>query len=121
MKRTPVKKRRTGKPRRGPARDLLYLDFVRDHPCLVCSDQKTPTEAAHVGARGLIQKCSDYQTVPLCAEHHRTGKDAHHRLGRNFFKHWGLDVSNVTLELRARYLVEYPGRTIQDDGSTADV
>jgi len=53
--------------------------------------QLTPTEAAHVGLRGLRQKCSDRETLPLCAEHHRTGPDSHHVLGKRFWEHHGID------------------------------
>ncbi len=53
--------------------------------------QESPTEAAHVGLRGLRQKCSDRETLPLCAEHHRTGPDAHHVLGKKFWEHHGID------------------------------
>lgn len=49
--------------------------------------QLSITEAAHVGDRGLGQKCSDIEAVPLCGEHHRTGKEAHHVLGKRFWEY----------------------------------
>src|SRR5690348_9289800 len=85
------------KPRRGRVRDPKYLEWIRGFCCIVCwlagtgeweafcaephdvygkaVDQTSPTEAAHVGERGLGQKCSDRETIPLCAAHHRMGKD----------------------------------------------
>ena len=68
--------------------------WIRQQQCLVCYanrlTQTTPTECAHVGERGLGQKCSDRETVPLCVIHHRIGKDAHHKIGRSFWKyHFG--------------------------------
>ena len=32
-------------------------------------------EADHAGRRGLGQKCSDLETIPLCTEHHRQRTD----------------------------------------------
>ena len=106
-------------------KDKKYLEFVGSLACVVCvelsgrwirddflvkrswsiyaSAQTTPTEVAHVGRRGLSQKSSDRETIPLCARHHRTGKDAHHVLGRKFWEHHGLDRDAIILELNTRY------------------
>jgi hypothetical protein len=57
-------------------------------------DQRTATEAAHVGTRGLGQKCPGWQRVPLCGEeHHRLGPLSHHVLGKGFWSHHWLDMS----------------------------
>jgi hypothetical protein len=61
------------------------------------------TEAAHVGVRGLGQKSSDRSAIPLCAEHHRLGRDSHHRLGKRFWEHHGLDRDALIAELNRRY------------------
>ncbi len=61
------------------------------------------TEAAHIGDRGMSQKCSDAETIPLCGEHHRTGKDSHHRLGKKFWAHWGIDKKKLLAELQEAY------------------
>ncbi len=129
--RSPVPKKRKGK-RRGPLRDPKYRAYIRKIPCLVCwpdfwldvavhisrgefgwsptfmpgTVQKTPTECAHVGKRGLGQKCSDYETLPLCAEHHRTGPESHHVLGKAFWAHHGLDKEVVIAELQRLYSLE---------------
>lgn len=75
--------------------DPDYLDWIRSLPCLICAKLNRPqfgrTEAAHVGMRGLGQKCSDRETIPLCACHHRTGEHAHHVLGKRFWTFWKLD------------------------------
>jgi hypothetical protein len=102
-------------------KDKKYVAFVGSLPCVVCesrlkrSDGYIPhsgtvwvcqvgrSEVAHVGDRGLSQKSSDRETIPLCAEHHRTGKDAHHVLGRKFWQHHGLDRDTLIAELNARY------------------
>lgn len=87
----------------------------RDPFCVACDADLRPfrqqffraqAEVAHVGDRGLMQKCSDRETIPLCAEHHRTGKDAHHVLGKRFWAHHGLDRDALVAELQRRYDAE---------------
>jgi hypothetical protein len=60
-------------------------------------------EAAHVGERGLGQKCPDRQTLPLCIEHHTAGPHSHHKLGRGFWSFWKLDRYELIAEFNARY------------------
>lgn len=55
----------------------------REHNCYTRLD--AGTEAAHVGARGLSQKCTDREAVPLCRLHHTQGVDSHHRRGKMFW------------------------------------
>ncbi len=64
------------------------------------------SEAAHVGERGLGQKCSDRETIPLCAAHHRTGPESHHVLGKAFFTHHKLDKDAIVAELNRLYDLE---------------
>src|SRR5271155_3975278 len=84
----PIRKKRTA--RKGRTHDPAYLEFIRAQPCLICqktaglhpgSKQLTRTEAAHVGIRGLSQKSSDRETLPLCSWHHREGPLSQHELG----------------------------------------
>jgi hypothetical protein len=87
-----------------PQRDTRYLAWIRTQPCIICPPWKrSQIEAAHVGPRGVGQKCSDRQTVPLCLRHHQTGRDAHHRLGRRFWEHHGLNRDAVIADLVTRY------------------
>jgi hypothetical protein len=83
------------------------LDFIRSLPCMICSilrsRQGSQTEAAHIGQRGLGQKCADSETAPLCALHHRIGEHAHHRLGKRFWIFWNLDRSEVISRYRSLY------------------
>lgn len=106
------KKRKTA--RRGRVQDPLYLGWVRTLVCVICkyrypgddpdmTVQTTPTEAAHIGERGLGHKCSDRETIPLCAEHHRTGPESHHVLGKSFWKHHGLNKDALVKELNRFY------------------
>lgn len=95
-----------------PARDAEYLAWLRTQSCAIAEctswgDQRagfarippvtesldrSVIEAAHVGAiRGLGQKCSDREAIPLCAYHHRTGPIAHHVLGKEFWPYWKMN------------------------------
>lgn len=97
--------------RKNRKRDLAYLQFIREQPCLLCwrngrrfggiwgKGQETLTEAAHVGERGLGTKCDDREAIPLCAFHHRTGNESHHVLGKLFWGRHKLDKA----ELIAKY------------------
>src|SRR6267142_2138 len=94
MKRTPVRKKRKGPPRRGRVIDADYKAFIAAQPCMVCIKGRTErgipqasrTEVAHVGTRGLSIKCSDRETVPLCSHHHRTLKTSIHMIGKTAFE-----------------------------------
>ncbi len=121
--RSPVRKRRPGK-RRGSLKDRAYLAWLHELPCVVCilpwklwlsgvvysNVQTSATEAAHVGTRGLGQKCSDRETIPLCGACHRTGRDSQHVLGKKFFQHHGLDKDKIIAELNRLYDEETKGR-----------
>lgn len=92
----PRKVRHVSALRPQPERSPAYLRWIRSLKCVICEmygyEQLSPTEAAHVGVRGLRQKCSDRETLPMCGElHHRLGKASHHVLGKLFFIFWGID------------------------------
>lgn len=107
-------------------KDKEYLEWIASLPCVICmhlwqglqrrersmqmieerlmgNHQRTFTEVAHVGTRGLSQKCSDRETLPLCVIHHRTGPDAHHKLGRRFWTYHGLDRDAFLKYFNDRY------------------
>ena len=65
--------------------------------------QLTPTEAAHVGKRGLSQKCSDREAIPLCRNHHTDGPEAVHRIGKIFWQHHAIDRDAIILELNRAF------------------
>ena len=102
------------KARRGRVLDPKYLAWIRTLECCVpgCTSKNlhkwdkaagSITEAAHVGERGLSQKSSDRETIPLCAHCHRTGKESHHVMQKRFWEHHGLDRDKLIAELNARY------------------
>lgn len=89
----------------------LYLKFIRAQLCAVlttspnfvgCCDQ-TRTEAAHVGVRGLLQKCPDREAIPLCRFHHRIGPHAAHRLGKKFWTLHGLDPKELIRQFNEQF------------------
>ena len=77
-----------------------HLNLIRRLPCIICF-RAAPSEAAHVRygdptqgkpSTGVAEKPSDRWTVPLCAEHHRTGPDAQHGSGeRKWWERHGID------------------------------
>jgi hypothetical protein len=84
--------------RADPRRESGYLQWLRTLPCVVCSlwgfsikGYSGWIETAHVGQRGMSQKCPDREALPLCVWHHRMGPHAVHVLGRNFWSFWKLD------------------------------
>lgn len=106
-------------------KDPAYLKWLHDQPCVVCrfsvvavaSDaatmemgvtvrlmtQATPTEAAHVGERGLSQKCSDREALPICRDHHTERRDSAHKLQKKFWAHHGLDKDILIAEYNRRF------------------
>lgn len=100
LKRTPFKKRKR-KPK--PGDDPARIAWVRTLMCMICRTQSTITEAAHVGDRGLGQKCQDAETIPLCAEHHRTGKDSAHVMGKRFWSHHGISREDAIRRYQGFY------------------
>lgn len=110
------------KPRRGRVVDPLYRDFVRCFGCIVCTRglligqcdawdgldltgpfQRHRTECCHVGRRGLSQRCSDRESLPLCGLHHTWGILSHHRLGKRFWSVWKLNRAELIRELNRLY------------------
>lgn len=109
--------RRKGKARRGRFADPGYLAWIRTKPCIACytdaiavygpeildTEPSGLVEAAHFGLRGLGQKCPGRRAGPLCAGHHRTGKDSHHVLGKRFWEFHNLDMEAIIAWLNAAY------------------
>jgi hypothetical protein len=109
--------RRAPKPR--PGADRLYCEFVRCFACIVCArrwigqcdgpeyGQASPTECAHVGRRGLGQRCPDRECLPLCRKkHHQFGPHSHHVLGKRFWSFHGLDRVALITQLQQIYFRE---------------
>ena len=85
-----------------PARDQKYLAWIRTLPCLICG-RAAGVEAAHTGPHGMALKSPDSSAIPLCARHHRTGRDSYHKLGpRIFERHHGIDIRAVVVRLTTK-------------------
>ena len=59
------------------AAEKSHLETVAGIGCIVChrmGNSGVPAEVHHIRAgQGVGQRASDYLTIPLCQEHHRTG------------------------------------------------
>ena len=87
------------KKRRGPPRDWRYRDFIHSLECTTCGAPPR-SEVAHIGSRGMGQKCSDYETIPLCTSCHLTSQYAYHRLGKVAFEaFWDMDCLEIAKDL----------------------
>lgn len=81
-RRTRMRQRRRTPRRSERVRDVAYMLAVKALPC--CAPRSPldlcagPVEADHAGVRPLGRKCSDHETIPLCAWHHIA---RHDRLG----------------------------------------
>jgi Putative HNHc nuclease len=74
-----------------PVRSSAHLAFIRTLPC-VCCGRTRGVQAAHVGSRGMGQKCSDLETIPLCDFHHKE----QHRIGlKDFVRMYDLDIPGL--------------------------
>src|SRR5580658_8006319 len=77
---------RSGPPRKGPARDEGYKDWIRTLACCACGVEGR-SEAAHTGTDGgMSMKASDYSVVPLCGDCHTQAPGAYHRVGKRAFE-----------------------------------
>jgi hypothetical protein len=91
-------------PRKGPARDEEYKDWVRTLACCACGVEGR-SEAAHTGADGgMSMKASDYSCVPLCADCHTQAPGAYHRIGKRAFEQSkGLCLVALVAELQREW------------------
>lgn len=80
-----------------------YLDFVRKLPCCV-SGRIWGVDAAHTGGRGLSQKSSDLDCIPLNREFHRPGyPNSYHELGRREFERFHrVNIRKIIGNVQAR-------------------
>jgi hypothetical protein len=58
------------------AQEKKYLNMVAALGCCRCGNE---AEIHHIRQfQGMGQRASNYLTIPLCPEHHRTGRDSIH-------------------------------------------
>src|ERR1700719_1407848 len=89
-----------------PQRNPPYLAWIRTQPCVVCGATRG-IEASHTGPHGLGQKSPDSSAIPLCAKHHRTGKDSYHKLGPwKFAALHNLDIPEIVRRLNLKPVIK---------------
>ena len=76
MRRSPVKRKRATPRRSARVRCPEYLAWVRRQQCIMCRGNIMRSQAHHAGERGLGQRSSDLEAVPLCPTCHRGWHDA---------------------------------------------
>lgn len=85
----------------GPARDPLYLEWLRTLRCCACGAAPR-SEAAHTGRDGGTGiKASDYSAIPLCHLCHRTGMYCYHSGKQRFAAMHCLDYDALAERYRA--------------------
>lgn len=58
-------------PKRATKAERNYMDRVADLGCIIC---RRPAEIHHITTGiGMGQRASNWDVIPLCPEHHRTG------------------------------------------------
>ena len=111
VRRSPVQKKRPGKPRRGRVVDKEFLEWVAEQPCLVHGDHSVACirwmdgiTIHHVRRNG--EPKSDRRVIPLCpATHlHDFGPESIERLGKKEFeKRHGIDIEAAILRYNEEY------------------
>jgi hypothetical protein len=70
---------------------LEHMRQVKGLPCVICGSAP-PSEAHHVICdRYGTRKANDFDTIPLCARHHREGPDAIHNGKASWVAKYGPD------------------------------
>ena len=92
-----------------PARSKARLAFIRSLPCVI-SGRTHRIEACHVGHRGMGQKASDFETIPMYALYHQE----QHRIGlKAFCRIYQLDIpALLTLLNRKPKITLWEGRYV---------
>jgi len=86
-----------------PAYSESHKEFVKSLPCSVRVCRCRFTIPAHTpgfgGARGMKQKRSDFETIPLCDAHH----DEQHQIGwKDFIRKYDLNIRGLLTELNVK-------------------
>ncbi|HSC86877.1 MAG TPA: hypothetical protein VLC09_06380 [Polyangiaceae bacterium] len=72
---------------RAPERSAAFLSYLRTLPCDV-EHCVAPAEAHHWGRHGVGSKCSDWEAIPLCHDHHVEGWHRHGTLPGRSREEW---------------------------------
>lgn len=93
-------------PKNVTPRDGKHMSAVASLPCALWAAGRCYGEvvAHHVGSHGMALKASDYQTVPVCAQHHREAHD---------FSGWFKGYTRAQMETWEKATVEQTLATIE--------
>ena len=86
------------KPKR--EQDKKYLEWMRLQACIVTEPCSVLVVAHHISAGGMGTKCSDYETVPLCNEHHR---EIHDKGKKTFQAKYSIDLKEEAERLKGEW------------------
>lgn len=103
MKRTPLarktpirqvsKKRKAHRSSKDGKAGLEHMRQVKMLPCIICG-AAPPSDAHHcICDRYGTSKVSDFETIPLCKNHHQVGPDAIHNGKKSWVEKYGPDHS----------------------------
>lgn len=87
-----------------------YMGLVAQMPCAICG--RWPVEVHHrrTGV-GAGRRASDFETIPLCTEHHR-GNAGLHGMGRRAWER-AHGITELELLARTALAVEARGRQLR--------
>lgn len=80
-----------------------HLDAVASLGCCIC---RRPAQAHHIrglsSGTGMARKATDYETIPLCADHHTDGGPgvAYHALPETWESKYGTQLYFLELTLQ---------------------
>lgn len=99
--------------------DKVYLSFIRGQKCCVPTCSCMLTVPHHIRNDGKGRKCSDYETVPLCANHH-TGRDGIHSFrgagGKSGWEaKYKISLKNLSKMYNSMYIVWKEIKGIKDE------
>jgi len=84
------------------SRDKDYLAWIRTHSCQICGLKDETIASAHMGTGGKGIKASDYETLPLCYEHHME----EHAGRESFAGKYNIDIWREIAGFNGRYIVK---------------
>lgn len=84
-------------------RDAKYRAFIREQPCCVRICNFQTSECHHATTGGKSIKGSDYESIPLCTEHHG---EYHHGGRYTFYTKYNMDKWQEIATYNGKYLVE---------------
>lgn len=96
---------KAGKVKNGTAAGLEHMRRVKQCPCVICQ-APPPSDAHHcISGRYGSRRASDFETIPLCKNHHQ-GADGIHTNKYRWETLYGLDT--LYLPLVERWLAISP-------------